>query len=344
MRQPATVALRSVPRAALALPPAWRRRVGVVLAALIVVGSLYWLWFRDSSFARVHDVQISGLSGPQARVIRSALEDAGLSQTTLHVSNADLRAAVAAYPVVRSITAQGVFPHELRVEVQLNLPVAVLQTPSGRKPVAADGLLLPDVPVSSRLPVLRTKATLSAERVTSGAAFDLVRVVGLAPEPLRARVASVGVAPGTGIVAKLTAGPDLIFGDASRLPAKWMAAARVLSAAGARGATYIDLRLPERPAAGGLATTTVIPLAPAGATVTPQAPAVTSQAPAAAAGGQTPTTATTQPAATPGQTPPATTPSTSPATTPTTAAPATQGGATQAPQNPQAQVQSSPQP
>jgi cell division protein FtsQ len=254
------------------------------------------------------------------------------------VSNADLRAAVAAYPVVRSITAQGVFPHELRVEVQLNLPVAVLQTPSGRKPVAADGLLLPDVPVSSRLPVLRTKATLSAERVTSGAAFDLVRVVGLAPEPLRARVASVGVAPGTGIVAKLTAGPDLIFGDASRLPAKWMAAARVLSAAGARGATYIDLRLPERPAAGGLATTTVIPLAPAGASV------ATPQAPAAAVGGQTPTTTTSQPTTTSGQTPPATTPSTTPATTPTIAPPATQGGATQAPQNPQAQVQSSPQP
>jgi cell division protein FtsQ len=342
MRQHATVALRSVPRAALAVPPAWRRRVLAVLAALLVLGSLYWLWFRDSSFARVHDVQISGLSGPQARAIRSALEDAGLSQTTLHVSDADLRAAVADYPVVRSITAQGVFPHELRVEVQLNLPVAVLQTPSGRKPVTADGLLLPDVPVASGLPVLRTNATLPAERVTSGAAFDLVRVVGLAPESLRARVANVGFKAGTGIVAKLTAGPDLIFGDASRLPAKWMAAARVLSAAGARGATYIDLRLPERPAAGGLATTTVIPLAPAGA------PVATPQAPAAAAGGQTPTTTTSQPAATPGQTPPATTPSTTPttapATTQTTAPPVTQGGATQAPQNPQSQVQSSPQP
>jgi cell division protein FtsQ len=263
------------------VPPAWRRRVAVVLAALVVLGALYWLWFRDSSFARVHDVQISGVSGPQARAIRSALEDAGLAQTTLHVSNADLRAAVADYPVVRSITAQGVFPHKLRVEVQLNMPVAILQTPSGRKPVAADGLLLPAVPVSSGLPVLRTQAALPGERVTSGAAFELVRVVGLAPDPLRARLESVGFEAGTGIVAKLTAGPDLIFGDASRMPAKWMAAARVLSAAGARGAAYIDLRLPERPAAGGLATTTVIPLAPAG-------DPVTSQTPVAPSGVQTP--------------------------------------------------------
>jgi cell division protein FtsQ len=338
MRQQATVALRSVPRAALAVPPAWRRRVVAVLAALIVLGSLYWLWFRDSSFARVNDVQISGLSGPQARAIRSALEDAGLSQTTLHVSDADLRAAVADYPVVRSITAQGVFPHKLRVEVQLNLPVAVLQTPSGRKPVTADGLLLPDVPVASGLPVLRTTATLPAERVTSGAAFDLVRVVGLAPEPLRARVANVGFKAGTGIVAKLTAGPDLIFGDASRLPAKWMAAARVLSAAGARGATYIDLRLPERPAAGGLATTTVIPLAPAGAPAAAPAPTTTGTTTSATTT-TAPSTTTTAPSTTLTQT------TTAPATQPQTSAPpATQGGATQAPQNPQAQVQSSPQP
>jgi cell division septal protein FtsQ len=318
----------------------------VVLAALIVLGSLYWLWFRDSSFARVHDVQISGVSGPQARAIRSALEDAGLSQTTLHVSNADLRAAVAGYPVVRSITAQGVFPHKLRVEVQLNLPVAVLQTPAGRKPVAADGLLLPDVPVANGLPVLRTNATLPAERVSSGTAFDLVRVVGLAPQPLRARLASVGVTPGTGIVAKLTAGPDLIFGDATRMPAKWMAAARVLSAAGARGATYIDLRLPERPAAGGLATTTVIPLAPAGASTGTPAPTSTGATTTGttttgttSAGTTTTGTTTTAPSTTLTQT------TTAPVTSPQTSAPpATQGGATQAPQNPQAQVQSSPQP
>jgi cell division protein FtsQ len=341
MRQPATVALRSVPRAALAIPPAWRRRLVVVLAALMFLGSLYWLWFRDSSFARVHDVQVSGVSGPQARAIRSALEDAGLSQTTLHVSDADLRAAVADYPVVRSITAQGIFPHKLRVEVQLNLPVAVLQTPSGRKPVAADGLLLPDVPISSGLPVLRTGATLPAERVTSGRAFDLVRVVGLAPEPLRTRIASVGFEPGTGIVAKMTAGPDLIFGDANRLPAKWMAAARVLSAAGARGATYIDLRLPERPAAGGLPTTTVIPLAPAGAVTSTPAPTTTAPSTTAPTTTAPATTAPTTIAPSTTQTQTTTAPPTQPQAS---APPATQGGAAQAPQNPQAQVQSSPQP
>jgi cell division protein FtsQ len=287
----AALALRSVPRAALSIPPAWRRRLLVAVLAAFVLASAYWLWFRDSSFARVHDVYVTGVDGPQARAIRSALEEAGLGMTTLHVRDADLRAAVSTYPVVRSVTAQGDFPHKLTIDVTLNLPVAILQTPSGRKPVAADGLLLTDVPMTGGLPVLTTKATLPPERVTAGQAFDLVRVAGLAPKPLQARLKSVAVRPGVGIVAQLRKGPELRFGNASRLPAKWSAAARVLAAAGARGATYIDVRLPERPAAGGLPTTSVIPLAPAGETVpaptatqpptTPTAPVQTATTPAA---------------------------------------------------------------
>jgi cell division protein FtsQ len=284
----AALALRSVPRAALALPPVWRRRLGATLVALVMLAAGYWLWFRDSTFARVHDVYVTGVDGPQARAIRSALEDAGLDMTTLHVRPEDLRAAVAEYPVVRSITAQGDFPHKLTVEVQLNLPVAVVDSPSGRKPVAADGLLLPDVPISAGLPVVTVKSALPSERLTEGKPFQLVRLVGLAPESLRARLTSVYLKPEVGIVAEMRKGPELRFGDSSRLPAKWLAAARVLAAAGARGATYIDLRLPERPAAGGLPTTSVIPLAPAGETVTPTAttpaPTTTTAAPAPTSG------------------------------------------------------------
>src|SRR5258707_11078872 len=97
-------ALGSVPRAALSLPPIWRRRIGAVVAGLVLLGSLYVLWFRDSSFAKVHDVYVTGVSGPQARAIRCALEDAGMSQSTLDVSLSDLRGAVADFPVVRSIS------------------------------------------------------------------------------------------------------------------------------------------------------------------------------------------------------------------------------------------------
>ena len=72
---------------------------------------------------------------------------------------------------------------------------------------------------------------------------------------------------------ELRDGPELIFGEATRVRAKWVAATRVLADPDSQGATYIDVRLPGRPAAGGLPATTLAPVAPAGSeqATTPQA-------------------------------------------------------------------------
>ena len=325
MKTAATVALRAVPRAALALPPVWRRRLPVTAVAALSLAALYVFWFRDSSFAQVETVEISGLSGPQTHSIRAALRDAGLSMTTLHVRDGDLRSAVATYPVVRSVTATGDFPHKLRIDVVLNLPIATLQTASGPIPVTGDGVLLPDVPVTPDLPRLALGGAPPRGQIEAGRPFELLRVVEAAPPVLRRRIRAVDAGPANGLVAHLRRGPDLIFGTADRMAAKWIAAARVLSSPAAKGATYIDLRLPERPAAGGLPTTSVLPLAPAGATVTaPAAPATT--------------TTTTTPAGTTGPVgatgPAAAPPTQAPPTTATSATPATSGGAVQAPAQP----------
>jgi cell division protein FtsQ len=55
------------------------------------------------------------------------------------------------------------------------------------------------------------------------------------------------------LIALLHDGPKLYFGGGGRRVAKWSAAARLLADSAARGATYVDLRLPERPVAGGVA-------------------------------------------------------------------------------------------
>jgi cell division protein FtsQ len=55
-----------------------------------------------------------------------------------------------------------------------------------------------------------------------------------------------------GLTAPLSNGPVLYFGGPERLRAKWTAVARVLADKSSAGATYLDVRLPERPAAGGL--------------------------------------------------------------------------------------------
>jgi len=100
------------------------------------------------------------------------------------------------------------------------------------------------------------------------------------PSALRGRVGEIERERGKGVVASLDRGPKLIFGDGSRVAVKWAAAVRVLADPDAAGAAYVDVRIPERPAAGGLPVKTVTPLAPAGA------PAPVSPAPAPAAPGQ----------------------------------------------------------
>ena len=45
-------------------------------------------------------------------------------------------------------------------------------------------------------------------------------------------------------------GPQLYFGDAGRLTAKWDSAVAVLANSSSAGAAYIDVTDPSRPAAG----------------------------------------------------------------------------------------------
>ena len=56
-----------------------------------------------------------------------------------------------------------------------------------------------------------------------------------------------------GVIAALHNGPELVFGTGEHASQKWAAAARVLAEISAQGATYLDLRIPGRVAAGGLA-------------------------------------------------------------------------------------------
>ena len=73
-----------------------------------------------------------------------------------------------------------------------------------------------------------------------------------APSALRERVQNAWTGE-HGLTARLSNGPLLYFGTSERLDAKWAAVARVLQDPEADGALYLDVRIPERTAAGGLA-------------------------------------------------------------------------------------------
>ena len=188
--------------------------------------------------------------------------------TTLHVDREALDRAVAGYPVVRRLEVQPDFPHGLSVKVVEYQPAAIAVSDAGRVPVAGDGTILRGVKVEGSLPTVAVDGALGTEFLVDRGALGAAAVAGGAPAVLRGRIADVERRGDDGYVAELRDGPELIFGPATQLRAKWAAAARVLADLEARGASYVDLRIPDRPAVGGLAATTLTPVAPAGTAVT----------------------------------------------------------------------------
>jgi cell division protein FtsQ len=229
-----------------------RRRTRVVLGAAVALAVLapLALWLRNSSLVRVEHVQVTGVGGPQTSAIRAALTAAALDMTVLHVRDAALRAAVEPYPVVRSLRTETDFPHGLRIIVNAYEPLAALQAGGRLTAVAGDGTVLRGTPTRG-LPVVRVRAMPGGDRTREARTLGAIDLLAAAPPALRARVARIYRGP-RGIAAAVQNGPRLYFGGAARLDAKWDAAAQVLAHRSSRGASYVDLRVPERPVAGGL--------------------------------------------------------------------------------------------
>jgi cell division protein FtsQ len=101
------------------------------------------------------------------------------------------------------------------------------------------------------VPVVSMRSPFAGDRIRDARTRHAIEVLAAAPPSLRSHVERAWWGS-EGLVLQLEDGPALRFGGAERIAAKWMATARVLADTGSRGATYIDVRYPERPAAGGL--------------------------------------------------------------------------------------------
>ncbi|MEA2125914.1 MAG: cell division protein FtsQ [Solirubrobacteraceae bacterium] len=256
------------------IPPLpWRALAVVAVVAMVLGGG--FLWFRDSSFATVKRVEVIGLSSSEAPAVRRALDAAARNMTTLHLDRTALEDAVAAYPSVAGLRVQTDFPHGVSIEVTEREPIAEVDLAGDVVPVGAGGRLMRGVEPTRRLPVLHATRLAPGGRLTDPQALAAVNVLAAAPEVLRRKVSRIWSGP-KGLSIDLRAGPQLFFGSADRPVAKWMATARVLAEPSAAGAVYLDVRVPERVAAGGLGTRPVEaadPLAPTpqGQIVDPQA-------------------------------------------------------------------------
>lgn len=234
-----------------------RLRLRLLLVPLLVAGLAAggWMWLRDASLAEVRDVEVTGVTSSEQPRIRAALEAAALDMTTLHVREAALRSAVAPFVSVADLRVSTDFPHRMRIDVIEHKPVAVLDLDGRRIPSSASGVVLRGIQAGTDLPVIRIGTLPAGDRVGNRNTLDALAIAGAAPAPLRARVVGLWTGP-RGMMLSLRNGPDLIFGTSADAAAKWAAAARVLAEPDAAGATYLDLRIAERVAAGGLGSAT----------------------------------------------------------------------------------------
>src|SRR4051812_136732 len=262
------------------VPPAHLRpHILAGVGAFLLLLCLYMFWFRDSWFVRVEHVSVSGLT--ESPRLREQLAEEARTMSTLHVDHDALQNVVAGYPAVERLEVDSDLPHTLRIDVVEREPAALLVSGRSRMPVAGDGRLLRGLKADGSVPVIELHGALPAERLGAGAALREAEAAGAAPLALRRRLSTVIETHDRGLVARLSKGPDVILGDSRRLHAKWLAAARVLADKGSRGADYVDVRLPQRPAAGGLP---VEEAAPEAAPVSPAAPSTAAPAaPATAA-------------------------------------------------------------
>jgi cell division protein FtsQ len=230
-----------------------RRRLRIALLAALAATPLIvggWMWLRQSPFVSVQHVRITGVHGSEARAIEAALTDAARHMSTLDVRAGALREATSRFVVVRDVRATPVFPHGLRIHVIEQLPVAALVVAGARTAVAADGVILGPALLSSALPtVAGFHEGLAGQHVNGPNVLAAVSILGAAAMPLRRAVASVYTGA-NGLTVAFRGGLLAYFGDASLPHAKWLSLARVLSDPSSQGASYVDVRVPSRPAAG----------------------------------------------------------------------------------------------
>jgi cell division protein FtsQ len=243
---------------ALAWVPTSRRALRVLLCALLAVPLLGggWMWLRDSSLVSVRHVHVTGVEGVDGVQIRTALDDAAARMTTLDFKAAALRTAVAAYPIVAALHVRTSFPHTVSIAVSERPSVAALLGDGQRTAVAGDGTVLGPALVSSSLPTISVSSDPApGARLREASALAAVTVLAAAPAELERFVVRAYSGP-EGLTVAMRTGLLVYFGNATRPHSKWLSLARVLVSPSAAGATYVDVRLPERPAAGFSSTST----------------------------------------------------------------------------------------
>jgi cell division protein FtsQ len=238
------------------------------VGAIAGIGAIaYFAWFRDSSLVAVENVKVEGVQSSDRGKIVGALTQAAKQMTTLHVQTDRLESAVSDLPTVASVSADASFPHGLTIHVTERDPVLVATNGDQSVPVAADGYVLPGIKAPGSLPNLQVDSLPGSGKL-SGTALAEALTIGAAPPELRPLIDNTTVTRDYGVLVTMRGGIQLRFGTGGNRAGKWAAAAAVLADPALNSLTYVDVRVPQRPAVGGSSDPTP-PTTPVTASTTP---------------------------------------------------------------------------
>jgi cell division protein FtsQ len=233
-----------------------RRRLGVLLALLVVTATATSGWFllHGSLFsARVLRV-IGSAHTPPATVLATA----GLTAhpPLIDVDPGAAAARIERLPWVATASVHREWPDGVVVTVHERTPVAVVGLGSGAQSdqwaeVDRSGRVLSDVPAPPHLARLVTTGpppAVPAPGGELGSAYDgALAVAASLPPAFAAQVAAVVVEPGGTVGLRLTTPISVELGSTSQLPAKYEDVAAVLAGAPLVAGDVIDVSVPESP-------------------------------------------------------------------------------------------------
>ena len=230
----------------------WRHKLLAALALVLAAGGGYLFWLRDSSLVAVTDVEVVGVTTSDRPEIVAALSTAAKKMTTLHSDADRLRSIGERFPTVAGLSVDPNFPHGMRIEVSQRPPRLVAEVGGDQVAIAADGTVLTglSLPEDQRLPTLALNELPSSGGLT-GEPLEQATIAGSAPDPLLGLIEKVGYSEEVGVELTMRGGIELRFGAGDRAERKWASAAAVFADPKLDAATYVDVRVPERPVVGG---------------------------------------------------------------------------------------------
>jgi cell division septal protein FtsQ len=256
-------------------------RMNLVVALLIAVGVFAgsYLLLRNSSLVAVKEVKIVGLSGYYDKQARAAVAAEAMQMTTMNFDDAKIAEAASSFVDVAGVQVETDFPHSATIYVDVRRPVLVARVSGHLVTLSQSGEVISTMHASAGLPHIDVKGTIVDGQVTTGRALSAARLLGAAPDILMRKVESIRWGK-LGIVVQLERGPELYFGTSLNARAKWRDAAAVLASPDTKGAAYVDLRVPGRPAVGGLGAAPVTTPPASALDMTDEAAATDAAAPA----------------------------------------------------------------